>query len=647
MKIRIPFLLLLIVPIAASAADKWTNIRSANFNVVGNATELQIRAVAAELEQFRDAFTQVIGINSKTSTVGTTVVVFKNEESFRAVNGSNKGKTPNSSGYFQPSEDTNYIAVQVGAPLPRTVYHQYAHEMMRDLPNAVPLWFTEGIAEFFSNFEILTKEKQFAIGKVIQEHVDVLRKGPYMPLDDLFSVDRSSPQYNEREMTGIYHAESWALVNYLMVGSNATRQGQVGDFLKLIISGKPAGESFQSAFKTDTKSMLDEVERYIKDRPNWQNHAIALKDKGVIDKESKVRTLTDAEAEFYSGDLLLHANSLPDAGNHLQQAMKLDPKLASAQASMAMLYYREDRTQEAIDYLKRAIELNPKDYLSQYYYAYVLDKNGTNPLDDIDAKRSALGKAIELMPQFAAAYELLASINLTADIDYDTTIELLRNANKYASGNQNIRFLFAQALVKKNELDQADKALQSLSADTNIDSALRDGVRNLRNFIARTRETENKQLAQQTEAARRDEEAARQAALKKAAAQAEPTAAPQPSQPTQPVQPTAAAPRPKSGELIAVNPQRVRPEGVQVKGILTLVDCRKGLTLTIKSDTDTVTLHTDTPNNIEFVSYSSSVHSSISCGPVHGDGIPVLVTYRPTPGGAAAGEPLVVEFVDR
>src|SRR5215471_855069 len=489
MKIRFPFLLLLIVPVAASAADKWTNVRSANFNLVGNATEPQIRAVAAELEQFRDAFTQVIGINSKTSTVGTTVVVFKNEESFRAVSGSNKGKTASSSSYFQPSEDTNYMAVQVGAPIPRTAYHQYAHELMRDLPNAVPLWFTEGIAEFFSNFEILTKEKQFAVGKVIQEHVDVLRKGSYMPLDELFSVDRSSPQYNEREMTGIYHAESWALVNYLMVGSNATRQGQVGEFLKLIISGKPAGESFQGAFKTDTKSMLDEVERYIKDRTNWQNHAITLKDKGVIDKDSKVRILTDAEAEFYSGDLLLHANNLPDAGNHLQQAMKLDPKLASPQASMAMLYYREDRTQEAIDYLKKAIELNPKDYLSQYYYAYVLNKNGTSPLDDIDAKRSALGKAIELMPQFAAAYELLASINLTADIDYDTTIELLRNANKYASGNQNIRFLFAQALVKKNEFDQADKTLQSLVTDTAADASIRDGARNLINYIGRKRET--------------------------------------------------------------------------------------------------------------------------------------------------------------
>ena len=34
----------------------------------------------------------------------------------------------------------------------------------------------------------------------------------------------------------------------------------------------------------------------------------------------------------------------------------------------------------------------------------VLDKNSTSVLDDLDAKRGALGKAIELMPQFAAAY---------------------------------------------------------------------------------------------------------------------------------------------------------------------------------------------------------------------------------------------------
>jgi tetratricopeptide (TPR) repeat protein len=645
MKIPAAVLVSLFLTVPLSAADKWTSVHSANFNLVGNVTEAQLRTVAVELEQFRDAFIQFLGLASKPASTVTTVVVFKNDESFRPFDASNGKST--SAGYFQAGEDVNYMAIKAGSQVPRLVYHQYAHELMRDLPSAIPLWFTEGMAEFFSNFEILSREKQFSVGKEIPEHMDTLRKTAFMPLDDLFKVDRSSPEYNEREMTGVYHAESWALVNYLMVGLNASRQAQVGDFLKLLNSGKPSGESFQTAFKADTKSMLGELQSYVRDNTKWQSRVAALKDRNAIDKEIKARSLSDAEAEFYSGDLLLHVGKLPDAGTHLQQAMKVDPKLASAQAAMGMLYFREDRTQEALDFLKRSIDADSKNYLSQYYYAYVLDKNSTSPLDDLDAKRAALGRAIELMPQYAAAYELLASIDLTADIDYDTTIELLRTANKFAPANPNIRFLFAQTLVKKKELDEAAKTLQPLLTDTTIDSSLRDGVRNLSNFIARSRDSQNKLASEEMATARREDEAAREAAQKRAAARAAGETAPaaQPNSPPPAPSPGSGS-RPKSGELIALTPQRGRPDGTQVRGMLTLVDCRGGLTLTIKSPTETVTLHTDTPDRIEFVSYSSSVNSSISCGITKGEGIPVLVTYRPTPGAASAGEPLVVEFVE-
>jgi hypothetical protein len=108
-----------------------------------------------------------------------------------------------------------------------------------------------------------------------------------------------------------------------------------------------------------------------------------------------------------------------------------------------------------------------------------------------------------------------------------------------------------------------------------------------------------------------------------------------------------AGPRPRNGELVAVTPQPSRPQGPQVKGLLTLVDCRGGLTLTVKSATETVKLHSDAPDKIQFVSYVPSVSTSIACGPAPGQGIPVVITYRPTPGAAELGEPVVVEFVEK
>ncbi len=60
-----------------------------------------------------------------------------------------------------------------------------------------------------------------------------------------------------------------------------------------------------------------------------------------------------------------------------------------------------------------------------------------------------------------------------------------------------------------------------------------------------------------------------------------------------------------------------------------------------------MTLHTDTPAQVQFFSNVPSINTSIQCGPTPGDGIPVIVTYKPTPGGPSTGEPLFVEFVEK
>ena len=171
------------------------------------------------------------------------------------------------------------------------------------------------------------------------------------------------------------------------------------------------------------------------------------------------------------------------------------------------------------------------------------------------------------------------------------------------------------------------------------------------NYIARSRAGESRERDAAEERARREDEEVR--AANRARAAATPVAPEPVKEPVREVTPQpAATPAPVSsnariGELVAVNPQRVRPQGSQVTGVLTLVDCKAGLTLTVRSGANTVRLHSDTPDKIEFVSYVPSVSTSISCGVVPGTGIPVVITYRPTPGGPNAGEPLLVEFVEK
>src|SRR4029453_18949044 len=90
----------------AQAKDTWTEVRSKNFTLIGNAAEKDIRQVANRLEQFRTVFGLLFPSVKLNSPVPTTVIVFKSNGSYKPFK-----VNPNASGYFQPGEDVNYVTL--------------------------------------------------------------------------------------------------------------------------------------------------------------------------------------------------------------------------------------------------------------------------------------------------------------------------------------------------------------------------------------------------------------------------------------------------------------------------------------------------------------------------------------------------------
>src|SRR6185503_13128102 len=106
------FALALLVASSAAAKDKWINLRTKNFNVISNASEDDTRKVALKMEQFCAITSKLFNIKS-TSPVPLTVVVFKNDSSFKPFKPLYNGKPANVSGYFQRNEDENMMALNV------------------------------------------------------------------------------------------------------------------------------------------------------------------------------------------------------------------------------------------------------------------------------------------------------------------------------------------------------------------------------------------------------------------------------------------------------------------------------------------------------------------------------------------------------
>src|SRR5688572_11412263 len=326
-----------LTPPLVFAKDNWISVRSKNFLLIGNANEKQIKQVAGRLEQFREVFSHLFPKAVLSTSVPTTVVVFKNDSSYAPFK-----PNSNTAGYFQPGDDVNYITLTTetrGQQDPfDVIFHEYTHLMVNSTLGNVPTWFNEGLAEYYSTFSI-SDDQNVVLGSPIASHVYLLREKKMLPLRTLFQVDHQSPYYNERDKQSVFYAQSWALMHYLILGKSAQRVTRIGKFLDSLSANIPMEQAFQQAFELSFEQMERELQEYIRnDRYPFMSGK--FEQKIGTDTEMQTAPVSEAEAQAYVGDLLLHSNRA-EAEGYLKKALVVDPNLAMAHASLGMLRVRE------------------------------------------------------------------------------------------------------------------------------------------------------------------------------------------------------------------------------------------------------------------------------------------------------------------
>jgi len=592
--------------VCVQAKDNWVSVRSPNFFVMGNDSEKQLRQVATKLEQFRDVISRMfVGIKIG-SPVPTTVIVFKNEESYKPFK-----LSPNNAGYFQPGQDVNYIAFANEAQADQdpfsVIFHEYTHLLVNNTIGNAPPWFNEGLAEYYSTFSI-TYDQQVVLGRAINSHVSLLRQNKMLPLRTLLSVDYNSPYYNERDKQSIFYAQSWALMHFLTFNRNIQRVAQVSRFLDLLAAKVPVDQAFPQAFQTSFEAMERELEEYVKqDRyPMIRGHFERRLDNNT---DVKVAAMSEAEAQAYLGDLLVHGNR-PEAEIYLKNALQLNPQLALAHASLGLLRFRQNKLDEARESLERAVAANSQNYLIHYYYALVLgrptqieDPLGSGYSAETAAKiRSELKKAIQLRPDFPESYNLLAFINLVTNTEVDESIVMLKKALEDSPGRVGFVYMLGQLYMNKDDYKSARPLLEQVIAS--------DSEERVRSHAKRLIATISKIEEQKAKIAAAKRSGSRRGVLPQLEDDFEETLIDEP---------------PTLDDVL----RKPEPGESRLQGTLLRVDCEPGgLIFVVKVGDRLFRLTTDTFERIRRTTYDVRVRGVITCGPVKPENS-VVICYVP------------------
>jgi tetratricopeptide (TPR) repeat protein len=660
------------IDVSATVPDneRWVELQSRNFVLAGTVQEDELRKVGADLELFRDTFSQYNPRLKGVSPTTTTVLVFRDAESFRWYRPEKTNLPETAKAYLKSNADKTYMVLQQTGTLPREIYRSYVLQLIPQAMEPVPLWFREGLADYFSTMKVdraLFSDKRWVhVGSVISDYDRLLgSKANLLPVETMFRVHEESPEYTNPEARKLFLAESWGIVHYLMTRPNGSAAMQ--RLFNLLGDGDTLENAATKALGRTLKQFESDYQQHIRfahDRRLWTGTTLLLTKssdqvaKGKCEKvlvagslpqyypqcyrkgdsadppgisripyaldhtwndvfNTRVYELNEAASWFYRGDLMLHIGRLGEADAYLQRALRQPPESSRTWAAMGVLQLYQERYTDSEKSLQRALELDPQNYMAHYYRALQIRLKGLHEdtilaFEDLEDIHKELLQTISLAPHFVEATEMLSVMNLLRQTSSMESQKNLMDAIRRYPGRGTLWVSLANVSARLGDAPSTRWLLTRLLSAGAPDAATRKSAVSLLEGIA-------------PGASRAIITMPPQAAVPAGVLQSSPTLAP----------PVATSANNGPGEKLI--------------GMLTNIECHNGLTLTVKSEGKTLKLHTRSALSVQFASRNRDGRTvsadPVVCGPTTQEGLNVTITYHPLRSGDSIGEPLAVDVL--
>jgi len=441
----------------ARPADEWREISSPHFIVVSNAGEQRAREIAAQFEQFRAVLQFALPHTQLDPGRPVIVWALRTEDDMRQLLPSyweQEGRA-RPRGVFVSGPERHYAVLLLDTPEANpyhNLYHEYVHLLNKINFAELPVWLNEGLAELYATARIGARAAE--LGRPDTEHLGLLRERPLMPLESLFAVDHSSPEYNEADKVSLFYAQSWALTHMLLFeagGASPLGPPAFPKFLDLISRGVPSADAIRQVFGEP-----DKIERDLRDYCHLMRYrTVTLQaPPGIFPHKFRSRELSPAELAALRGDFLLHTHRSAEARAFLEEALRLNPRLAIAQETLAGLYLQEGKEEEAFHLLRQALENGSSSYFAHYNFAVLLAEHSEGPAE-LELARLHLEETLRINPEFAPAYHALSSFFVTRAKTLDEALQLARKAASLDPTTSEYALNVARILLRMQRVDEA------------------------------------------------------------------------------------------------------------------------------------------------------------------------------------------------
>lgn len=435
---------------SASAEPRWIRVDTPNFIVVGTGGERHLATIGAQFEGFREALTQLVSKTAVSSPVPTVVIVFPDDRTFAPYKPTYEGKPVNVGGLYASQSHINYILLGPahGEDDLRGLFHEFTHLVIRNTSPGVPLWLNEGLAEYYSTFQLGNDGRSVVIGGSIDSHLRVLAREHWLPLSTLIAADESSPQYNESSRRSIFYAESWLLVHMLLRGT-PDRSRALADYVDATLAGLPPDAAWAQAFGRD--DVMASLRQYA-ERP-------ALKAERYV-----------MSAPIAEGD---------------------GTEVPFSDADRAMLF---DETMVALGRRDFAQTRTPSpsvatDWFDDYMIAADLFAKGV-PIAEANRQTAlaALDRVLAKRPDLLNALYMCAILDDVTGRDPPRAVEYLRKVHRAVPARDDYSLAFAQALARAGDFANAKAVAADVIEHPHLEGMKQQALGVMREIVAAERQ---------------------------------------------------------------------------------------------------------------------------------------------------------------
>jgi len=444
-------------PDLPKADEGWIEVRTTNFRIFSNAGNASTRQVAEDLEELRAALAQLTDLELH-SPVPTFIYLFRNDRAFSPFKILYAGQPGVMSGYFIDGAAANYIAIDAGSQdATAIVYHEYVHYVMANNFWWLPVWLSEGLAEFYQTFDVV--DDTVYLGLPIASHLDRLRGSIPIPLADLLVVDHQSPLYNEEDRKSDYYAECWALTHCLLLGNDERRE-QFERYLTIIGLGVPAETAFTDAFGPDLQALEREVRAHLRGQ---RIPFLKSRTEFDVDQTLTIRDMDPAEVLYRLGSLLGSQRPVrPETVDFFEAALAVDPDHSPSLTALALAAEEDGDFDAAASFYARAVRANPDDPVALFNWGRFL----SGQRSESGRAVAALQRATTLQPSFAPAWKALSHLYVQLGDTSDEAVAAAETAHRLQPADESATRSLLRLYLKLDRRDEAAALIEDSLASS-------------------------------------------------------------------------------------------------------------------------------------------------------------------------------------